>query len=91
MTKSQLIASIAELSKLTKADAEKALNAFIKTVEETLKNGEEIVLVGFGKFFTVHKAATTGRNPKTGEEIKIPAKISPKFKPGKQLKNCVNS
>lgn len=89
MNKSELVASIAEISKLTKIDSEKALDAIIKTVEDTLKAGEEIRLVGFGTFSVVKKAATTGRNPRTGEEIKIPERISPKFKPGKQLKDAV--
>jgi DNA-binding protein HU-beta len=89
MNKSELIASIAELSNLKKSDSEKALDAFVKTVEDALKLGEEVRLVSFGTFSTVKRKATIGRNPKTGEEIKIPSRISPKFKPGKQLKDAV--
>lgn len=89
MNKSELVANIAELSKLTKIDAEKALDALIKTIEDTLKSGDEIRLVGFGTFTTTTRKATTGRNPKTGEEIKIPERIVPKFKAGQHLKDAV--
>jgi DNA-binding protein HU-beta len=89
MLSSELVASIAELSNLKKSDAEKALDAFVKTIEDTLKSGEEVRLVSFGTFSTAKRKATTGHNPKTGKEIKIPSRISPKFKPGKQLKDAV--
>ncbi|MBS4900296.1 MAG: HU family DNA-binding protein [Clostridiales bacterium] len=91
MNKSELIASIAEKAELTKKDSEKALAAFIDTVAAQLKSGEKIQLVGFGTFEVVDRAARTGKNPQTGKEIKIPASKAPKFKPGKALKELVNT
>lgn len=91
MNKSELISGIAEISGLTKADSERALDAFIKTVESTLKSGDDIRLVGFGTFCVATRSATIARNPRTGEEISIPERTVPKFKPGKQLKDSVDS
>lgn len=91
MNKVELVASMAEFSGLKKIDAEKALDAFMKTVEDELANGEEIRLVGFGTFSVSKRAATEGRNPKTGTPISIAARNVPKFKPGKQLKDAVSA
>lgn len=90
MNKSELIASIAEKSSLTKKDAEAALKAFIESVEETLEKGEKIQLVGFGTFETRERAAREGRNPRTKEVIKIEASTVPVFKAGKEFKEKVN-
>ena len=89
MNRVELVASIAEISGLKKIEAEKALAAFIDTVTSELSRGEEIRLVGFGTFSITHRNATEGRNMKTGEPMKIPARDLPKFKPGKQLKDAV--
>ena len=91
MNKVKLVAAIAEKSELTKVDAEKVLKAFIDTVTEELKNGGKVQLVGFGSFEVVERAARTGRNPKDGSTIQIPASKSPKFKAGKSLKEVVNA
>ena len=85
MNKGELIAAIADQSGLTKAASEKALNATISAIEGSLKKGDRVGLVGFGSFSVSHRAARTGRNPQTGNEIKIPAKKVVKFKPGADL------
>lgn len=90
MNKAELIAKIAEESKLTKKAAETALDAFVTSVEEALKDGEKVQLVGFGTFEVRQRAARKGRNPQTKEEIKIPASKAPVFKAGKALKDLVN-
>ncbi|HHX18051.1 MAG TPA: HU family DNA-binding protein [Clostridium sp.] len=90
MNKTELIASMAEKSKLSKKDSEKALNAFIESVEEGLAKGEKIQLVGFGTFEVRERAERKGRNPQTKEEIIIPATKAPVFKVGKNLKELVN-
>lgn len=81
---------MAELSSLSKASCEKGLDAFMKAVAHALKAGDEVRLVGFGTFYSVKRQATTGRNPRTGAAIKIPAAVQPKFKAGKGLKDDVN-
>lgn len=91
MSKTELVSAIAEISELTKKDAEKALSAFIEVVTEELKKGEKVQLVGFGTFETVRREAREGRNPHTGETIQIAATNVPKFKPGKALKDAVNA
>lgn len=91
MNKSELIDAVAEHSGLTKADTTKALNGFIETVSSAMKRGDDVVLVGFGTFSVKERAARTGRNPKTGEELKIAASKVPSFKAGKSLKDAVNS
>ena len=91
MNKTELIAAIAEKTELSRKDAEKALKAFTDVVEEELKKGEKIQLVGFGTFEVSERAARTGRNPQTGAEMKIPASKAPKFKAGKALKDAVNA
>ncbi|NLV87931.1 MAG: HU family DNA-binding protein [Tissierellia bacterium] len=91
MNKAKLVASMAEKSNLTKKDAEAALNAFIKSVEESLEKGEKVQLVGFGTFEVRERKAREGRNPRNPEEvIKIPASKAPVFKAGKSLKEIVN-
>ena len=92
MNKQQLIEAIATEVDVTKATAAACLDAFINVVTKTLKKkGENSVrLVGFGTFTTTKRKATKGRNPQTGEEIKIPASVQPKFKPGKALKDALN-
>jgi DNA-binding protein HU-beta len=90
MNKSELIDAIASQSNLTKADSGRALDALIKTVENTLKAGDSITLVGFGTFDVKDRAERTGRNPQSGEPITIAAAKIPSFKAGKNLKDAVN-
>ena len=90
MNKADLVSAMAEDSGLSKKDAEKALNSFIKVVSEELENKEKVQLVGFGTFETRERAARTGRNPQTKEEITIAASTVPAFKAGKALKDRVN-
>lgn len=90
MNKTELIAAVAEKSELSKKDAEAAVKAFTEVVSEALKNGDKIQLVGFGTFEVSERAAREGRNPKTGESMKIDACRTPKFKAGKALKDLVN-
>ena len=90
MNKGELIAKIAEESKLTKKAAEAALDAFMSSVEAALTKGEKVQLVGFGTFEVRQRAARKGRNPQTKAEIKIPASKAPVFKAGKALKETVN-
>lgn len=89
MNRVDLVASIASVAGLKKTEADKALGAFIDTVMNELARGEEVRLVGFGTFSVTHRNATEGRNMKTGEPMKIPARNIPKFKSGKQLKEAV--
>lgn len=90
MKKAELVAAIAEKTELSKKDAEKAVKAFTEVVEEELKKGGKIQLVGFGTFEVAERAARTGINPSTKETIQIPASKAPKFKAGKALKDAVN-
>ena len=90
MNKGELIAKIAEESKLTKKAAEAALDAFVSSVTGALKKGDKVQLVGFGTFEVRKRAARKGRNPQTKAEIKIPASKAPVFKAGKALKETVN-
>ncbi|MEK6546631.1 MAG: HU family DNA-binding protein [Nitrospinota bacterium] len=89
MNKADVVAKIAKDASLSKAAAEKALNSFTDTVKSSLKKGQGITLVGFGTFGISKRAARTGRNPATGESIKISARKVPKFKPGQALKDAV--
>ncbi len=89
MTKAELISKMAEKAGISKANAEKALNAFMETVKEALASGDKISLVGFGTFTVAERAAREGRNPQTGEKITIPACKVVKFKPGNNLKEAV--
>lgn len=90
MNKSELIEAIAASADIPKAAAGRALDAMIETVEDTLKKGDQVVLVGFGTFSVKERAARTGRNPQTGEPIEIAAANIPSFKAGKALKDAVN-
>ncbi|TCV97358.1 DNA-binding protein HU-beta [Luteibacter rhizovicinus] len=90
MNKNDLITAIAEGSELTKANAAKALEAFLEIVKTTLHKGEEVSLIGFGTFTVRKRAERTGRNPRTNEEIKIKASKVPAFKPGKAFKDHLN-
>lgn len=89
MNKTELIAAMAETSGLSTKDCETALAAFITTTENTLKAGNKVQLVGFGSFEVKERAARTGKNPATGEQIEIPASKSPTFKPGKAFKDAI--
>ena len=89
MNKGDLIDAIAEESGLTKKDSKEALEAIIKIVGETLKKGDKLTLTGFASFSVVQRAARTGRNPKTGKEIKIPAKKAIKFSEGSELSEAI--
>jgi len=90
VNKSELIEAIAASADIPKAAAGRALDAMIETVEDTLKKGDQVVLVGFGTFSVKERAARTGRNPQTGEPIEIAAANIPSFKAGKALKDAVN-
>ncbi len=90
MNKTELVAAIAEKTELSKKDSEKALKAFTDVVAEELKKGGSIDLVGFGKFSVLDRPERDGRNPSTGAPMKIAASKSPKFKPGKPLKESLN-
>ena len=89
MNKTELIAAIAKEAGISKKAAEDALKAFINVVGKTLKKGGKVQLVGFGTFEVSKRSARTGRNPQTGETIKIKAAKTPKFKAGKALKDLV--
>ncbi len=89
MNKAQLIDAMAEKAGLTKADAKKALDAFIDVTSDALKADDRVALVGFGSFSISSRSARTGRNPQTGKEIEIPAKKVVKFKPGSELSDSV--
>ena len=91
MNKTELVAAIAEKAEISKKDAEAALKAFTETVEQELVKGEKIQLVGFGMFEISERPAREGRNPRTGESMKIAAAKAPKFKAGKALKDAVNA
>ena len=90
MNKNELISSIASETGLTKTDAAKAVDAFVSSISSALKSGDEVRLVGFGTFAVSKRSATTGRNPRTGQSIKIPARNQPKFRAGKVLVKAVN-
>ncbi len=90
MNKAELIESIANSADLSKASAGRALDAAIEAITKALKKGDTITLVGFGTFSVRKRAARMGRNPRTGEEIKIKASKVPGFKPGKALKDAIN-
>ena len=89
MNKSDLISKMATDAKVTKAQAQATLNSFIEATTDAVKNGEKLILVGFGTFSVTNRAARTGRNPRTGKEIKIAAKNVVKFKAGADLSSQV--
>ena len=90
MNKNDLIAEVADRTGLSRADATKAVDYVFETITDSLKKGDEVRLVGFGTFHVAKRAASEGRNPRTGEKINIPASRQPKFKAGKALKDAVN-
>ena len=90
MNKNDLIAQVADDTRLSKADTTKAVDAVFDSITAALKKGSEVRLVGFGTFHVAKRAASEGRNPRTGEKISIPASRQPKFKAGKALKDAVN-
>lgn len=90
MNKSELIDHIAQSADISKASAGRALDAFVDSVSDTLKSGDQVALVGFGTFSVRERAARKGRNPQTGAEIDIAAAKVPGFKAGKALKDAVN-
>ena len=91
MNKAELIDAIAAESKLTKADAQRALDAFLSVTSQALKKGDKLTLVGFGTFSVSQRAERTGRNPQTGKELKIAAKKVVKFKAGADLAGKVGA
>jgi DNA-binding protein HU-beta len=90
MNKSELIDAVANAADMTKADATKAVDAFIGVVTNALKEDDQVTLVGFGTFLVRQREARSGRNPRTGETIQIKASKVPSFKAGKALKDAVN-
>jgi DNA-binding protein HU-beta len=90
VNKNELIAEVADSADLSKADAAKAVDAVFDSITNVLKSGGDVRLVGFGTFSVAARAASEGRNPRTGEKIAIPASKLPKFKPGKGLKDACN-
>ena len=90
MNKTELVASVAEKTGLTKKDAEKAVNALFDSVQDALTAGDKGQMIGFGTFEVKERAARKGRNPRTGQDIEIPASKNPVFKAGKALKDAVN-
>ncbi len=90
MNKTDLISEVADRTGMTKNDVEKVVNAFFSTIENTLKSGDKVQLIGFGTFEVRDRQARKGRNPQTGEEISIPAARVPAFKAGKALKDAVD-
>lgn len=89
MNKMELISAIAEKAELSKKDAEKAMTAVVESISEALQTGDKVQLIGFGSFEVKNREARIGRNPKTKEEIRIPASKTPVFKAGKALKDKV--
>ena len=91
MNKAELVAAIAAKTGDTKKGAEASVNAFVEVITDALAKGDKVQLVGFGSFEVRKRAARKGRNPRTKEEIKIPASKAPVFKAGKALKDLVNN
>ncbi len=89
MTKAELVEKIASDTGLTKADAARALDSALENIKKALKKNQKVTLVGFGTFSVTKRKARKGRNPQTGETIKIPASKAPKFTPGKGLKDAI--
>ena len=91
MNKNELVAKVAGVAGLSKADASRAVNGVFESIGASLAKGNEVRLVGFGTFSVAHRAASWGRNPRTRERIRIAASNLPKFKAGKALKEAVNN
>jgi DNA-binding protein HU-beta len=90
LNKVELVDAVSESSGLSKSDAAKAVEAVFDSITAELRKGEEVRLVGFGSFLVTNRAASEGRNPRTGEPVQIPASRQPKFRAGKGLKEAVN-
>jgi len=90
VNKNDLVAALADYAELSKADAARALDGVFDLITKALKKGDEVRLVGFGTFLVTRRAASDGRNPRTGEKIRIPASKQPKFRAGKGLKEALN-
>jgi DNA-binding protein HU-beta len=90
MNKQQLIDAAADAGEMSKSEASAALDAILGTITDALKAGDKVSITGFGNFEVRERAARTGRNPQTGEEMEIKASKAPAFKPGKALKDAVN-
>ena len=90
MNKGDFVSAVADSAELSKADAGRAVEAVIEVITKALKKGDTVALVGFGTFLARKRAARTGRNPRTGQTIKIKASKNPSFKAGKALKDALN-
>jgi DNA-binding protein HU-beta len=90
MNKAELVDAVAQAANLSKADAGRAVDAVVNSITASLKKGQQVSVVGFGTFAVKHRAARSGRNPRTGETIQIAASNVPGFKAGKALKDAVN-
>ncbi len=90
MNKNELIEAMAQSADISKNAAARALDAFVDAITGSLRDGKDVVLVGFGSFTTSHRAARTGRNPQTGQTMQIPAATVARFRAGKKLKEAVN-
>jgi DNA-binding protein HU-beta len=90
MNKAQLVEHLATEVQLTKADCERILDTALDTIKKTVKKGDDVTLVGFGTFTRSKRKARKGRNPQTGEAIKVPARTVPKFRPGKGFRDFLN-
>ena len=91
MNKNDLVASVAEAASLSKSDAGRAVDTVFDSITDALQNGSDVRIVGFGSFTVAERRATTGRNPRTGEVVPVPASRVPKFKAGKALKTAVQA
>jgi len=89
MNKAQLVEQISKSTTKTKADVEDVINSAIELIRKSVKKGEDVTLVGFGTFTRSKRKARAGRNPQNGAEIKIPAMVVPKFRPGKEFKEAL--
>jgi len=90
MNKSEFVNAVSDAANLSKVDGARAVEAVIETVKKALKKGDTVALVGFGTFIVRKRSARTGRNPRTGQQIKIKASKNPSFKAGKALKDAIN-
>ncbi len=90
MNKAEFVSAVADAADVSKVEAAKAVEAIIEVVKKALKKGDQVSLVGFGTFIVRKRAARTGRNPRTGQQIKIKASKNPSFKAGKALKDAIN-
>ena len=90
MNRAELVEALAAETSMTKAETDRVLNAFLSIVEKNIKKDDGVRLVGFGTFTVAKRKARIGRNPQTGEELKIPARVVPVFRPGSTLKEAAN-